>query len=202
MIVYIYQRLCYAVRPYDRTLIYPIFDTLILAILGITFVAVHRTAERIEEAVDEGAATAEDFTIFISEPPPYLGAGELASAQHAVRTYTEFFEALAKRAKQPPRARTQKRALFSLFQKPLPMVVVGDGTPTTQANWEPEEDGSVSESSTGVPEDCSVSEVVLIKNTRYLQLVPCTALCNLRRVPFASPLLRPCFAPCAPHLDH
>lgn len=185
------------VRPYDRTLIYPIFDTLILAILGITFVAVHRTAERIEEAVDEGAATAEDFTIFISEPPPNLGAGELASAQHAVRTYTEFFEGLAKRAKQPPRARTQKRALFSLFQKPLPMVEVGGGMPTTQATWEPE-DSSVSES-TGIPKDCSVSEVVLIKNTRYLQLVPCTAPRDPRLVPFASPLLRPmCPPPCPP----
>jgi hypothetical protein len=185
------------VRPYDRTLIYPIFDTLILAILGITFVAVHRTAERIEEAVDEGAATAEDFTIFISEPPPNLGAGELASAQHAVRTYTEFFEGLAKRAKQPPRARTQKRALFSLFQKPLPMVEVGGGTPTTQATWEPE-DSSVSES-TGIPKDCSVSEVVLIKNTRYLQLVPCTAPRDPRLVPFASPWLRPiCPPPCPP----
>jgi hypothetical protein len=77
------------------------------------------------------------------------------------------------------------------------MVEVGGGMPTTQATWEPE-DSSVSES-TGIPKDCSVSEVVLIKNTRYLQLVPCTAPRDPRLVPFASPLLRPmCPPPCPP----
>lgn len=95
------------------------------------------TADRIEQEVDEGQATSEDYTIFVAKPPPTLGSGGAASAKHAVDTYRAFFENVASRAAPNVGAKltTSTRSLYA------------------------------------IPEDATVSEVVLIKNTCYMELV-------------------------------
>ena len=42
------------VRPWERSSWYPVYDTLVILILAISFAAVYRVTQEIEQAVDEG----------------------------------------------------------------------------------------------------------------------------------------------------
>ena len=63
-------------RPYDRGVAYPLLDLLISIVLAVSFIIVYRFTLKIEQQVDEGQATPEDYTVLIAEPPPLLGCSK------------------------------------------------------------------------------------------------------------------------------
>lgn len=112
-------------RPYERSVLYQVTDVLVIVVLALSFVYVAHVTLTIEQAVDEGQATPEDYSVIIDEPPKHLGTGDTKSGVRAVKAYQSFFEELARRTS----------------------------------------------STTRVPADTSISELVLVKtNSDYLQL--------------------------------
>ena len=62
-------------------------------VLMLTFSRLKRLADTVAAEVDEGSVTASDYTIYVSQVPPELGA-TADSAEHAVEQYRAFFTRL------------------------------------------------------------------------------------------------------------
>ena len=142
-------------NPYDLNAIYPIFDFLVTAILVVSFAYVFRKISKIEENVDEGQATAEDYSVVIEDPPPSLGAGGPDSGVAAVRAYSKFFRNLC---------RKDSAAIAEAISRVDTQTMTGSRNSI----------GSVRrrrKKGFFVPSDDSISEVVIVKtNAEYLRL--------------------------------
>ena len=208
-------------RPWDRDIVYPIVDCIVILILAVTFVFCFWLTESIEQAVDEGQATAEvlpphagladgccahssalgrwlpcslaladgccafvwtwpmappcslvvcsapppcplqDYTIFIPNPPKTLGA---IDAEGAAAVYCDFFEKLCAR---PPIGSTSRMRSFAT-KTATRLKQIGS----------PRKAFSALDRGASIipPDDFSVSEVVVVKNSmRMAALQPLTA---------------------------
>ena len=95
--------------------------------------------------MDEGQATPEDYTVLIAEPPPLLGVAGPNAAVRAIEAYTAFFAELCQRGAEEPAAEPAASEPAASRR----------GAPTRSRD-------------DFVPVDGSISEIVIIKASDYL----------------------------------
>ena len=106
---------------------------------GAAFSLLRKATSRVESEVDDGTATSADFTLYVSNVPPHLGATH-DSHDAAVRQYRAFF---ARLCATPPRSRSRR---------------------DTRRWWLLGADVEASGDPPEVPADAEISEIVIVKN--------------------------------------